>query len=178
MSLDLTKLPSCIHSPVHFQRDLFANRFIVLFQLLRRKLLTKKTHKFVGNVSTGRNSSWINTPWNKVNFDEIFAEIGTVLFCLLQMAIILNTSFSDMGGNEDDEEDRYVPYDQRPETYIVPVVFLIILVVGVTGNGILVLTLLRHANMRNVPNTYVLSLALGDLLVRNKRALSAIFRDA
>ncbi|XP_025261813.1 neuropeptide CCHamide-2 receptor [Camponotus floridanus] len=63
------------------------------------------------------------------------------------------------------EANDYVPYDQRPETYIVPVVFSLILVVGVAGNGILVLILLCHANMRNVPNTYVLSLALGDLLV-------------
>ncbi|CAK9827314.1 Neuropeptide CCHamide-1 receptor [Anthophora retusa] len=82
------------------------------------------------------------------------------------MALILNaTSFPPMLENYDDEDDSYVPYDQRPETYIVSVVFLLILVVGVTGNGILVLTLLRHANMRNVPNIYVLSLALGDLLV-------------
>ncbi|XP_076377397.1 neuropeptide CCHamide-2 receptor isoform X2 [Megalopta genalis] len=82
------------------------------------------------------------------------------------MAVILNaTSFPNLANDDDDEDHSYVPYDQRPETYIVPVVFLLILVVGVTGNGILVLTLLRHANMRNVPNTYVLSLALGDLLV-------------
>ncbi|XP_076661339.1 neuropeptide CCHamide-2 receptor-like [Halictus rubicundus] len=82
------------------------------------------------------------------------------------MAVILNaTSFPNLVNDDDDEDHSYVPYDQRPETYIVPVVFLLILVVGVTGNGILVLTLLRHANMRNVPNTYVLSLALGDLLV-------------
>ncbi|XP_012261064.1 neuropeptide CCHamide-2 receptor isoform X2 [Athalia rosae] len=67
--------------------------------------------------------------------------------------------------DQEDDENQYVPYNERPETYIVPVVFLIILVVGVAGNGALVLTLLRHANMRNVPNTYVLSLALGDLLV-------------
>lgn len=59
----------------------------------------------------------------------------------------------------------YVPYEQRPETYIVPVVFSLILIVGVAGNGILVLILLCHGNMRNIPNTYVLSLALGDLLV-------------
>lgn len=65
----------------------------------------------------------------------------------------------------DDIDNAYVPYDQRPETYIVPVVFSLILVVGVMGNGILVLILLCHANMRNVPNIYVLSLALGDLLV-------------
>lgn len=88
-------------------------------------------------------------------------------------AMILNaTSFPNMEGSDNDEDDSYVPYDQRPETYIVPVVFLLILVVGVTGNGILVLTLLRHASMRNVPNTYVLSLALGDLLVRNKQSSS------
>ncbi|OXU23809.1 hypothetical protein TSAR_016316 [Trichomalopsis sarcophagae] len=66
---------------------------------------------------------------------------------------------------EEDEEDQYIPYEERPETYIVPILFFLILVVGVAGNGVLVLTLLRHANMRNIPNTYVLSLALGDLLV-------------
>lgn len=72
------------------------------------------------------------------------------------------------GGEEDEEEgeDQYVPYADRPETYIVPILFLLILVVGVAGNGVLVLTLLRHANLRNIPNTYVLSLALGDLLVK------------
>lgn len=66
-----------------------------------------------------------------------------------------------------DEEEEYTPYSDRPETYIVPIVLLLILVIGLTGNGVLALTILRHANMRNVPNTYVLSLALGDLLARN-----------
>ena len=68
--------------------------------------------------------------------------------------------------NEDDnKEEEYTPYRERPETYIVPVVFLLILLIGLTGNGVLVLTILRHRNMRNVPNIYVFSLALGDLLV-------------
>ncbi|XP_031787644.1 neuropeptide CCHamide-1 receptor isoform X2 [Nasonia vitripennis] len=62
-------------------------------------------------------------------------------------------------------EENYVPYGDRPETYIVPIVFACILVVGVMGNGLLMLTICRHSNMRNVPNTYVLSLAIGDLLV-------------
>ncbi|KAK1122323.1 hypothetical protein K0M31_009545 [Melipona bicolor] len=62
-------------------------------------------------------------------------------------------------------EEEYTPYEQRPETYIVPIVFLLILVIGLTGNGVLALTILRHSNMRNVPNIYVFSLALGDLLV-------------
>ncbi|CAH1376252.1 hypothetical protein MTP99_017622 [Tenebrio molitor] len=64
-----------------------------------------------------------------------------------------------------DPERAYTPYDQRPETYIVPVVFFIIFVVGVLGNGTLVVIFLRHRAMRNVPNTYIFSLALADLLV-------------
>lgn len=64
-------------------------------------------------------------------------------------------------------DESYEPYSDRPETYIVPIVFFLILVVGVAGNGVLVLTILRNANMRNVPNTYVLSLAIGDLMVIN-----------
>ncbi|XP_023310960.1 neuropeptide CCHamide-1 receptor-like [Anoplophora glabripennis] len=58
-----------------------------------------------------------------------------------------------------------IPYNQRPETYIVPVLFFLIFVVGVLGNGTLVVIFLRHRTMRNVPNTYILSLALADLLV-------------
>lgn len=68
--------------------------------------------------------------------------------------------------NETDiDEEKYIPYSERPETYIVPVVFLIIFLVGVLGNGTLVLIFVRQKTMRNVPNTYILSLALGDLLV-------------
>ncbi|KAF6210431.1 hypothetical protein GE061_013537 [Apolygus lucorum] len=65
----------------------------------------------------------------------------------------------------DDEGYDYIPYSKRPETYIVPLVFAFIFFVGVLGNGTLVLIFVRHRNMRNVPNTYILSLALGDLLV-------------
>ncbi|KDR14578.1 hypothetical protein L798_11307, partial [Zootermopsis nevadensis] len=62
-------------------------------------------------------------------------------------------------------ETEYVPYNKRPETYIVPIVFALIFFVGVVGNGTLVLIFIRHRKMRNVPNTYIFSLALGDLLV-------------
>lgn len=62
-------------------------------------------------------------------------------------------------------EDGYIPYPERPETYIVPVVFAIIFIVGVLGNGTLVFIFARHKRMRNIPNTYIFSLALGDLLV-------------
>lgn len=47
----------------------------------------------------------------------------------------------------------YTPYTQRPETYIVPVLFAIIFFVGVVGNGTLIIIFLRHRSMRNIPNT-------------------------
>ncbi|XP_048519891.1 neuropeptide CCHamide-1 receptor [Dendroctonus ponderosae] len=73
------------------------------------------------------------------------------------------TDFSMLGYNS--SEDFYIPYDQRPETYFVPVLFFLIFVVGCLGNGTLVIIFLRHRTMRNVPNTYIFSLALADLLV-------------
>ncbi|XP_025836439.1 neuropeptide CCHamide-1 receptor [Agrilus planipennis] len=61
--------------------------------------------------------------------------------------------------------EEYIPYRERPETYFVPVLFFLIFVIGVLGNGTLVVIFMRHRNMRNIPNTYILSLALADLLV-------------
>lgn len=52
-----------------------------------------------------------------------------------------------------DDPDCYTPYRERPETYIVPVLFAIIFVVGVLGNGTLIVIFLKHRSMRNVPNT-------------------------
>lgn len=60
--------------------------------------------------------------------------------------------------------DEY-DYSKRAETYIVPVLFAFIFFVGTIGNGSLVLIFFRHKHMINVPNIYILSLALGDLLV-------------
>lgn len=47
----------------------------------------------------------------------------------------------------------YQPYYERPETYIVPLMFALIFVIGVVGNGTLVAVFVRHKAMRNVPNT-------------------------
>lgn len=46
----------------------------------------------------------------------------------------------------------YTPFSQRPETYIVPIIFAIIFVVGVLGNGTLVIVFIKHRAMRNIPN--------------------------
>lgn len=68
-----------------------------------------------------------------------------------------NNSYTTASGttnlDPNDIPEEYTPYDRRPETYIVPVLFAIIYVVGVLGNGTLVVIFLRHRAMRNVPNT-------------------------
>lgn len=58
---------------------------------------------------------------------------------------------TDMGVNS--TEVPYTPYEYRPETYIIPIVFALIFIVGVLGNGTLVIVFLKHRTMRNVPNT-------------------------
>ncbi|GAB0089529.1 neuropeptide CCHamide-2 receptor [Sergentomyia squamirostris] len=73
--------------------------------------------------------------------------------------------FTSQQPNTTEYNEDYTPYSDRPETYIVPVVFSIIFVVGVLGNGTLVVIFVRHRAMRNIPNTYIFSLALADLLV-------------
>jgi len=62
-------------------------------------------------------------------------------------------SFSMINGSSNGSaEDPYVPYEQRPETYIVPVLFFIIFVIGVLGNGTLIAIFIRHRTMRSIPN--------------------------
>ena len=68
-----------------------------------------------------------------------------------------------------EEDNGYIPYIHRPETYIVPGIFLIILIVGVFGNGMMMITLGADSNTKNTSNVYIFSLALGDLLVRKDR---------
>jgi hypothetical protein len=46
----------------------------------------------------------------------------------------------------------YVQYEDRLETYIVPLMFALIFFIGVLGNGCLILIFFRHRTMRNVPN--------------------------
>lgn len=76
----------------------------------------------------------------------------------------LNENFSINGINEslyqsteywiaNATETSYTPYEERLETYIVPTVFALIFIVGVLGNGTLIVVFLRHRAMRNVPNT-------------------------
>jgi len=61
-------------------------------------------------------------------------------------------------GNETLEEPPY----EGPEWIVVPLVFGLIFIVGVVGNGTLIFTVLVNKNMRTTPNVLLVSLAVGD----------------
>lgn len=79
------------------------------------------------------------------------------------IALPLNSSTIEV--NSTAEEEAYIPYDSRTETYIVPMVFVVVFIVGLLGNGTLVYIFLRNRSMRSIPNTYIMSLSIGDLFV-------------
>lgn len=64
----------------------------------------------------------------------------------------VNGSLDLSGAVTPTQQDDYVPYNLRPETYIIPVLFAIIFIIGVIGNGTLIVIFLKHRTMRNVPN--------------------------
>ncbi len=85
---------------------------------------------------------------------DIFEEINEE-----NVTLLLNSSAKGM------LVEDYVPYDERAEAYVVPFIFSIIFIVGLIGNGTLIQIFIRHKSMRNLPNTFILCLAIGDLLV-------------
>ncbi|XP_075168246.1 CCHamide-1 receptor [Haematobia irritans] len=91
------------------------------------------------------------------------ASLGAAVTTLATNATTYDNGTNSMVVNT--TEIPYVPYVMRPETYIVPVLFAFIFIVGVLGNGTLIIVFLTVRQMRNVPNTYIFSLALADLLV-------------
>ncbi|XP_013117461.2 neuropeptide CCHamide-2 receptor [Stomoxys calcitrans] len=82
-----------------------------------------------------------------------------------QMDNVTRIALQGNDGLANDTGIGYVPSIQRPETIFVTILFTLIFIVGVLGNGTLVIIFFRHRSMRNIPNTYILSLALADLLV-------------
>lgn len=44
-------------------------------------------------------------------------------------------------------ESPYVPYEQRLATYVIPIIFALIFIIGVLGNGCLILIFFRHRAM-------------------------------
>ncbi|XP_023240296.1 neuropeptide CCHamide-1 receptor-like [Centruroides sculpturatus] len=86
------------------------------------------------------------------------------------MDIVFNLSSINASWELPDNEslndtDQYVPYEKRLETYVVPAVFAVVLLVGIIGNGTLIFIFVRNKSVRSIPNTYIMSLAVGDFTV-------------
>lgn len=54
---------------------------------------------------------------------------------------------------EEYDEPEYTRPSDRPEAFIVPAIFAFIYIVGILGNGTLVIMFLHHRSMKNIPNT-------------------------
>lgn len=89
----------------------------------------------ISGISSGSSYSFLE------NFINATTIPSTLNSSLLDEDIVVTT------------ETPYVPYVMRPETYIVPVLFAFIFIVGVLGNGTLIIVFLTVRQMRNVPNT-------------------------
>lgn len=75
------------------------------------------------------------------------------------------SSVSQSMNNSHESNPNYQPYSQRPETYIVPIVFLFIYITGIIGNGTLIYVMLKEKLLRTPSYMFILNLAFGDLLV-------------
>lgn len=132
----------------------------------------RQDHRHQGSISMrGHAGAAIDYPASAEGYDDIPSRLAlesTPQFYAHQMLGVISNEIlnattdwfnvsssteSPFGADGDDmDEHGYVPYTERPETYIVPVLFAIIFIIGVLGNGVLILIFLRHRTMRNVPN--------------------------
>lgn len=98
------------------------------------------------------------------NYDE---DLNQSLININQTSTLLSFGAGTLATNivnlTNDNSTGYIPYENRPETYIVPIIFLIIFIVGTIGNGTVIYIFYQHKSMRTVANVYILSLAIGDL---------------
>lgn len=70
-----------------------------------------------------------------------------------------------INNSSNSSQPEYTPYSERPETYIVPIVFLFIYITGIIGNGTLIYVMLKEKLLRTPSYMFILNLAFGDLLV-------------
>lgn len=109
--------------------------------------------------STIAQSLSINTERNNIDLDmaspdnELITLISSSTSATAMLPMSLTTTLAPHIVTEPLAEVPYEDYKYRPETYIVPIIFGIIFVAGLMGNGMLIAVFVKHRAMRNVPNT-------------------------
>lgn len=69
----------------------------------------------------------------------------------------------------DHESLSQIPYMQFLESDVVAGAFLVILILGVLGNAAVIVSLLLGFKLKNSSDIYMLSMSLGDIMVRKDR---------
>ncbi|KAH9511512.1 neuropeptide CCHamide-1 receptor isoform X3 [Dermatophagoides farinae] len=125
-------------------------------------LSTTTTTTATINLSDNNNGFTINVDGGSEIFNDNNNNVNETLLLSLTSSIHNNDSIDyNIGGGSGGGD--YIPYESRPETYIVPIIFFFIFVVGTIGNGTVIYIFYQHKSMRTVANVYILSLAIGDL---------------
>ena len=112
------------------------------------------------NHTTTDNTSFINITMSTINTAS-----STIIIPSVKVDETIGDIVTTVPNDTTNETLAYIPMATRPEQYLVPIVFALIFVIGVIGNSSLVYFFIKYPQMRSVPNTYILSLAIGDLLV-------------
>ncbi|XP_015787642.1 neuropeptide CCHamide-1 receptor [Tetranychus urticae] len=80
----------------------------------------------------------------------------------------INNFYKNNNNNNLSSQDgsiNYKPYEQRVETYMVPIIFAFIFLIGSISNGLTILIIFRERLYRSPSYLFILNLSLGDLIV-------------
>ncbi|XP_046675065.1 neuropeptide CCHamide-2 receptor-like [Homalodisca vitripennis] len=78
---------------------------------------------------------------------------------------------------EAEAEESYVPHPHTPLFYVKFLVQFVVLVMGLVGNALTIFIFVRHRKIRSATNTYIISIAVTDLLVTITCPLVMIVMD-
>lgn len=97
---------------------------------------------------------WTSSSYAIIEEDDTMNATSSTIHPIMLMSKVLNNITAMVTAIVNTAADvPYEDYKYRPETYIVPLIFGIIFIAGLTGNGMLIAVFIKHRAMRNVPNT-------------------------
>lgn len=97
---------------------------------------------------------WTASSYAIIEEDDTMNATSSTTNPIMLMSKVLNNATAMVAATVSTAADvPYEDYKYRPETYIVPLIFGIIFIAGLTGNGMLIAVFIKHRAMRNVPNT-------------------------
>lgn len=97
---------------------------------------------------------WMTPSYALIEEDYTMNATSSTIHPIMLMSKVLNNATAMVAATVSTAADvPYEDYKYRPETYIVPLIFGIIFIAGLTGNGMLIAVFIKHRAMRNVPNT-------------------------